>query len=106
LDIASCHLPKLEVSCNVGGNEDIREFAGRHQELGYEVDVPVVNAPILLPWFLPLVVVAVLFEELADVRSDSQMAQGVLTASILTEAASLLLVSLAEKAYRCETYPP
>jgi hypothetical protein len=71
LDIASCHLPELEVSCNVGGNEDIRQFARGHQELGYEVNVPVVDAAVLLPWFLPLVVVAILLEELIEVRRDS-----------------------------------
>ena len=95
LDIASCHLPELQVSCNIGGNEDVRQFARGHQELGDKVDVPVVDAAVLLPWFLPLVIVAVLFEELVAVRKSSQTAQGVQTASILTEAASLCLVSKA-----------
>ena len=84
---------KFEVSCDIGGYEDIRQLAAGHEELWYEVDVPVVDAAILLPRFLPLVIVAVLLEELLNVREGLQTRWVILTVSILTEAASLLLVS-------------
>jgi hypothetical protein len=92
LYITSCHLPELQISCNIGGNENVRQFARGHQELGHKVDIPVVHAAVLLPWFLTLVIVAVLLEELREVKKKSQKVERVLTASILTEAASLFLV--------------
>jgi hypothetical protein len=64
LDVAASYLLELKVSCNVGGNEDIGKFSIRHEELRHEVDVPVVGAAILLPWFLALRVVAIFLEEL------------------------------------------
>lgn len=71
--IASCHLSEFKVSGNVGRDEDIGQLSTGHKELGYEVDVPVVDTAILLPWFLPFVIVSVFLEELADVRIDSQI---------------------------------
>lgn len=68
LDITACDLPELEVSCDIGGNEDISQLSAGHEKFRYEVDVPVIDTSILLPWFLPLVVVSVLLEELADVK--------------------------------------
>lgn len=50
LDIAACNLLELEILCHVGGDEDIGELAVGHEKLGNEVDVPVVDAPVLLPW--------------------------------------------------------
>lgn len=73
MHIASCHLSELKISGNVGGDEDIGQLSAGHKELGYEVDVPVVDAAVLLPWFLPFVIVAVFLEELADVRICSQI---------------------------------
>lgn len=68
LDIRASNLLELEVSCDVGGNEDVGQLSGGHEKLGDQVNVPVVGAPVLLPWLLALVVVSVLLEELQVVR--------------------------------------
>jgi hypothetical protein len=94
LNIAACHLPKLEVSCDIGRDEDVGQLSTGHKELRYEIDIPVVDASILLPWLFVLVVLSVLLEELADIRKSLQGIEIRLTVSMLTEAASLLLVSL------------
>lgn len=70
LHIASGNLLEFKVSCNVGGHEDVRQFAAGHKELGNEVNVPVVDPSVLLPWLLPFVVVSVLLEELQDVSMN------------------------------------
>ena len=93
LDITSCHLSELEVSCYVGRDEDVGQLAAGHEEFRNEVDIPVVDSSILLPWLLPLVVVPVFLEELVLVRYSSQIRGERHTVSILTEAASLLAVS-------------
>jgi hypothetical protein len=51
LYVASGNLLELEVLCDVGRDEDVGELAVGHEELWYEVDVPVVHASVLLPWF-------------------------------------------------------
>jgi hypothetical protein len=63
LHIAACNLLELEVSCDVGGDEDVGELAVAHQELGDEVDVPVVDAAVLLPWLSAFLVVAISLEQ-------------------------------------------
>lgn len=63
LDIAACDLLELEVSCDVGGDEDVCELAVAHQELRDEVDVPVVDAAVLLPGLCALLIVSVPLEE-------------------------------------------
>jgi hypothetical protein len=63
LHIAARNLLELEVSCDVGGDEDVGELAVAHQELRDEVDVPVVDAAVLLPRLGALLVVAVPLEE-------------------------------------------
>lgn len=93
LHIASCHLSELKVSCDIGGHEDVCQFSARHEELRNEVDVPVVDPSILLPWLLPFVIVSVLLEELGEVSSNFQYQSRTRTASMLTEAASLVVVS-------------
>ena len=62
--IAARNLLELEVSGDVGGDEDVGQLARGHEELGDEVDVPVVETAIFLPRLLALVVVAVFLEEL------------------------------------------
>lgn len=62
LDVRAGDLLELEVSCDVGGDEDVGKFSGRHEKLGDQVDVPVVGAAVLLPWFLALAVVSIFFE--------------------------------------------
>jgi len=94
LNVAACHLLELEISCDIRRYEDVCQLAAGHKELWYKVDVPVVNASVFLPGFLPLVVVAIFLEQLKEVRQCSQARGGLLTASMLTEAASLVLVSL------------
>lgn len=61
---AARDLLELEISGNVGGNEDIGKLAGGHEELGHQVDVPVVQPAILFPWLGVLGIVAILLEEL------------------------------------------
>ena len=65
LDVAAGNLLEFEVAGDVGGYEDVGQLAGRHEELGNEVDVPVVESTVLLPWLLAGAVVAVLLEELS-----------------------------------------
>lgn len=64
LDVAASNLLELKISCNIGGNQDIRQLAVGHQQLGDQVDVPVVDPAILLPGLLAGVDVAVLLEQL------------------------------------------
>lgn len=64
LDVAASNLLELKVSRNIGGNQDIRQLAVGHQQLGDQVDVPVVDPSILLPGFLAGANVAVLLEQL------------------------------------------
>lgn len=64
LDIAASDLLELEVSRNIGGNEDIRQLAVGHKQLGDQVDVPVVDSAILLPGLLAGADVAILLEQL------------------------------------------
>lgn len=67
LDVAASDLLELEVPCNIGGDENVGQFAGGHEELGDKVDVPVVEAAILLPGLLAFAEVTVLLEELWSV---------------------------------------
>lgn len=67
LDEAASNLLELEVSGNIGRDEDVGELAVRHEQLGHKVDVPVVDAAVLLPRLLALGVVAVLLEHLLGV---------------------------------------
>ena len=63
LHIAASDLLELQVSCHVGGDENVGELAIAHQELGYKVDVPVVHPAVLLPWLGAFLVVAILLEQ-------------------------------------------
>lgn len=64
LDVAASDLLELEVPCDIGRNENVGQLAGGHEELGDKVDVPVVEAAILLPGILAFAEVSVLLEEL------------------------------------------
>ena len=68
LDVASSNLLELKVLCDVGGNEDVGEFAVGHQELGDKVDVPIVDAAVLLPRLAGGL--AILLEESLDVEGS------------------------------------
>jgi len=70
LDVAASDLLELEVAGDVGGDEDVGQLARGHEELGNEVNVPVVGTAVSLPWLLSLVVVAVLLEQLRRVWLD------------------------------------
>ena len=50
LHVAASNLLEVEVLGNVGGNEDVGEFAVGHEKLRDEVDVPVVDTTVLFPW--------------------------------------------------------
>lgn len=102
---APCDLLELEVSGDIGGDEDVGQLAGGHEELGDQVDVPVVRATVFLPWLVALAVVAVLLEELqARCVRRPGCARGYIykvvqehTVSRLTDAASLCQWSLAHE---------
>lgn len=59
---------ELEISRDVGGDENVGEFAVCHQQLGHQVDVPIVDTAVLLPWFCACGEVAILLEEVLDVH--------------------------------------
>lgn len=89
LHVTACYLSELQVSCDVGGNEDIGEFTVGHEELGYEIDVPIVQATIFLPWFFAFLVVAISFEELEHCQPGIEDGRRRLTASMFRDADSL-----------------
>jgi hypothetical protein len=62
LDVGASNLLELEVPGDVGGDEDVGQFARGHEELGDEVNVPVVDSAVLLPWLLAVVLVVFLEE--------------------------------------------
>lgn len=64
LDVAAGDLLELKVSGDVGRDKDVCKLARGHEELGDEVDVPVVQAAVLLPGLGALGVVAILLVEL------------------------------------------
>ena len=64
LDEAAGHLLKLQIASDIGRDKNVGELARRHEELGHEVNVPVVQAAVLLPWLGALGIVAVLLEQL------------------------------------------
>ena len=67
LDIAARNLFELDIPRHIRTHQDVRELAIRHQQLGHEVDVPVIGSSVLLPGFRAGLVVAVLFEERFEV---------------------------------------
>jgi hypothetical protein len=74
LDIAASNLFELEISGNIGGDEDVGQLSRGHEELGNEVDVPVVESAVVLPRLLAGLEVAILFEELNLPRKRSELA--------------------------------
>lgn len=77
LNVATGDLLELEVSRNVGGNQNVCQLAVRHQKLGHQVHVPVVDTAILLPRFLAGADVAIFLEELQkqDISDGSDIKQ-------------------------------
>lgn len=73
LNITSCYLLEFEISCDVCRNENVRKLSAGHEKLGYEIDVPVIYTPVLLPWFFAFIIIAVFLEELGKVRIYSQI---------------------------------
>ena len=69
LDIAASNLFELEVSCDIRGDQDIRQFAVGHQQLWNQVDVPVVNPAVFLPGLLSGADVAILLEQLQETNT-------------------------------------
>jgi hypothetical protein len=64
LDKAAGNLLELEISGDIGRDQNVGEFAIGHEEFGDEIDVPVVDAAVLLPRFLSFVVGAIFLEQL------------------------------------------
>jgi hypothetical protein len=50
LYVATCNLLELEVLGDIGRDKDVCKLAVGHEQLWYEIDVPVVYAAVLLPW--------------------------------------------------------
>lgn len=94
--VTSSDLLEFQISCYVGGNEDVGELAIGHEELGHKVNVPVIDAAVFLPWFGACRVVAVLLEKLLLVSMVSWCTGNVVrhTDSILTDADSLCSISI------------
>lgn len=67
LYVATGDLLEFQVSCDIGGDQDVGELAVAHQELRDEVDVPVVDPAVLLPWLGTFLVVAVSLEKSLEV---------------------------------------
>jgi hypothetical protein len=55
-------LLELEVAGDVSGDEDVGELARRHEELGHQIDVPVIQAAVLFPGLGALGIIAILLE--------------------------------------------
>jgi hypothetical protein len=64
LHVAAGYLFEFKIPGDIGRYQDVRELARGHEELGDQVDVPVVETTILLPRFRALCVVAILLEKL------------------------------------------
>ena len=60
--VTSCDLAEFEVSSDVGGDEDVGELSVRHEQLGYEINVPVIGSSVLLPWLSTFGIVAIFLE--------------------------------------------
>lgn len=67
LHITTGNLLELEISGNVGRDKDVGKLARGHQELGHQVNVPVVEAAILFPRLRALGKVAILLEQNLEV---------------------------------------
>lgn len=90
LDIAASNLLELEVPGNIRGHQNVGQLSIGHKQLGDQVDVPVIDPPVFLPWLLAGADVAVFLEQLQkSVNRVTLELIGVHTASMLTEAASL-----------------
>ena len=68
LNIAPSHMFELQVSRNICWDQYICQLTTWHKQLWNKVNVPVVDAAVLLPRLLPLAVVAILLEELDYVK--------------------------------------
>ena len=68
LDVATGNLLELEVSRNIGRNQNVRQLAICHQQLRHQIHVPVVDAAILLPGLLAGGDGAVFLEKLSQNR--------------------------------------
>ncbi len=64
----SSNLLELAGCGNVGGEENVAQLSAGHEELGDQVNVPVVGATVLLPRLLSFWIVSELLEELRCVR--------------------------------------
>ena len=64
LDEAARHLLELEIAGHFGGDENVGKLARGHEELGDEINVPVVGTAILFPGLLALAEVSILLEKL------------------------------------------
>ena len=48
----ACDLFEFEVSGHIGRDENVGEFTVGHEEFGDEVDVPIIDSAVFLPWLL------------------------------------------------------
>lgn len=99
LDVAAGYLLEFEISGNVGGDENVGQLSGGHEELGHQINVPVIESAVVLPWLLASLEVSILFEQLFTGFSCQKhdglkegwerVGRDVCTVSRLTDAASL-----------------
>ncbi len=66
LDEATGDLSEFKVTGDIGGDKDVGQLARGHEELGDQVDVPVVGTAVLLPRLFTVLEVAIFLEELED----------------------------------------
>lgn len=73
LNVAAGNLLEFEISGYVGGDENIGQLSGGHEELGNEINVPVVESAVVLPWLFTGLEVSVLLKELYALRRCQNM---------------------------------
>ena len=77
LDEAAGDLPEFQVAGDVGRDQDVGQLAGGHEELGDQVDVPVVGTAVLLPGLFTGVEVAIFLEQLYEGGDRLLISRGV-----------------------------
>ena len=59
LHIAARNLLKLQISCHVRRHENVCQLAAGHEQFRDQVDVPVVDTTIFLPWLFSLIEITI-----------------------------------------------
>ena len=86
LDEAAGDLPEFQVAGDVGRDQDVGQLAGRHEELGNQVDVPIVGTTVLLPGLLALLEVSIFLEQLHEGKGGGR------GGSLLAEMSKIMIM--------------